>query len=439
MNIRINPASALRGECTLPGDKSLSHRVALFAALAKGDSKVENYLQSGVTQAMLGSLRALGVEWTLDNQTLIVQGKGPSGLQPPDKVLDCGNSGTTMRLLAGALAGANVECILDGSPSLRTRPMGRIVQPLRKMGVPIHASPGDIAPLKIASRSEGQSLRALEMTLPVASAQVKTALLLAGLGAQGITDLREPGPSRDHTERLLASMGVNIVREPETYRVRMEPPDIPLLPIDIQLPGDFSSAAFLLVAALIVPDSDLILRGVGLNPTRTGFLDAVRRMGAKIEIRDVEEVNGEPKGDLRIRSSQLRGIHVNGPLVVRMIDEFPIFAVAAAAAEGQTVVAEAEELRYKESDRISALCRELHDMGVNIKEKVDGFVIDGGPRLKGGAQVESHGDHRLAMALTVAGLAAEEPTVVVGAEYIQESFPEFTPILREFGAEVVGW
>jgi 3-phosphoshikimate 1-carboxyvinyltransferase len=314
--------------------------------------------------------------------------------------------------------------------------MGRIVKPLREMGVRIQAAPGEVAPLTLQSRSKDEPLQALEISLPVASAQVKTAILLAGLGAEGTTDLREPGPSRDHTERLLASMGVEIMRDPQIHRVRIKPPVNPLHPLNLNLPGDISSAAFLIVAALIVPRSDLLLKDVGLNPTRVGLLDVLKKMGARIEVHNLLEVHGEPKGNIRIQASDLKGIRVEGPLVVRMIDEFPIFAVAAALAEGRTVVTEAEELRHKESDRISSLCRELHSMGVKIEERPDGFVIEGGLQPKGGVHVGSHGDHRLAMALTVAGLAAEEPTIVEGAEIIEESFPDFPNFLQRFGAEV---
>jgi 3-phosphoshikimate 1-carboxyvinyltransferase len=436
MKIEVKPASLLRGDCTLPGDKSLSHRVALFAALAEGRSRIENFLRAGVTEAMLQALGDVGVDWTLESGTLVVDGKGPSGLHSPGQALDCGNSATTLRLLTGALAGANVSCILDGSTGLRSRPMGRIIGPLREMGVPLEADPGDVAPLRLGPREQGASLRGLSIDLPVASAQVKSALLLAGLGADGTTDLREPGPSRDHTERLLASMGVKIVTEPEANRVRLQPPDCPLRPLRLRLPGDISSAAFLIVAALIVPGSDLILRDVGLNPTRIGLLDVLRRMGARVEILDQVEEHGEPKGDLRIRFSDLQGIDVGGPVVVRMIDEFPIFAVAAALAQGRTTVSQAEELRYKESDRISTLCTELRALGVAIEERRDGFLIQGGHRLKGGVQVQSHGDHRLAMALMVAGLAAQEPVIVEGAEMMDESFPEFPDLLRRLGAEV---
>jgi 3-phosphoshikimate 1-carboxyvinyltransferase len=436
MKLEVKPALSLRGECNLPGDKSLSHRVALFAALAEGQSQIENFLQAGVTEAMLQALADLGVGWTLKDDTLVVEGEGPSGLRQPKRALHCGNSATTLRLLAGALAGANVSCVLDGSDGLRSRPMGRIVHPLREMGVPLTAASGDTAPIRLESRKQGTLLRALTFDLPVASAQVKSALLLAGLGADGTMDLREPGPSRDHTERLLAGMGAEIVVEPQTHRVRLKPPAQPLQPLRLRLPGDISSAAFLIVAALIVPGSDLLLREVGLNPTRIGLLDVLGRMGARVEILNQTQEYGEPKGDLRIRSSELRGVEVDGSVVVRMIDEFPILAVAAASAQGRTIVSQAEELRHKESDRISTLCAELGSMGAVIEERQDGFLIEGGHRLKGDVQVHSHGDHRLAMALAVAGLAAEEPIVVEGAEMMDESFPEFADLLRQLGAEV---
>jgi 3-phosphoshikimate 1-carboxyvinyltransferase len=436
MMLEVRPTTSLFGECRLPGDKSLSHRAALFAALAEGESCIENFLVAGVTRAMLRALNDLGVDWDLEGEKLILQGRGPSGLSTPKTALDCGNSATTLRLLTGALAGANVGCVLDGSAGLRSRPMARILQPLREMGVLVEAASGNVAPIRLHSRSSGEPLRALDTTLPVASAQVKSALLLAGLGAEGTMVLREPGPSRDHTERLLAGMGVPIVQESRDFTIRMEPPEEPLRPLDLRLPGDISSAAFLIVAALILPRSDLVLRQVGLNPTRFGLIDALRMMGARIEVLTSREVCGEPVGDLRVHASQLKGITVDGSLVVRMIDEFPIFAVAAALAEGQTIVRDAEELRYKESDRIATLCMEMLSMGVAMEERPDGFLIDGGRPPSGGVQVQCHNDHRLAMALTVAGLASEEPTVLLGAEIIDESFPQFLGILKSLGAKV---
>lgn len=456
MNIITTPGNPLRGSLSLPGDKSISHRAALFSALAEGESRIENLLVAGVTEAMLEALAAMGVRWELDGTTLTVQGQGFYDLQaPPQAVMfDCGNSGTTMRLLAGALAALGLPAILDGSTGLRRRPMKRIIAPLQAMGVPIEASPENTAPLKISSRSRERALRALDYGLPVASAQVKSCLLLAGLAADDPTTLREPGPSRDHTERMLRSMGISItsstaVRDAEDeirntehvigntyYITRLNPPKpIYLKPLNLTVPGDFSSAAFITVAACITPGSDVTLRGVGLNPTRTGLLDALGAMGADVEISEQGEHQGEPVGDIRIRHASLQGTQISGPMVVRMIDEFPIFAVAASYALGQTTVSQAEELRHKESDRIHALCSELGKLGVAISEKSDGFVIEGSSLPEGG-RVESHGDHRLAMALSVAGLASRSPVTVQGGKIVTESFPGFTDDFRHLGADI---
>lgn len=456
MKIVTTPGNPLRGRLTLPGDKSISHRAALFSALAEGESRIENLLVAGVTQVMLEALAALGVAWQLDGTTLTVKGIGFRKMQsPPEPILfDCGNSGTTMRLLAGALAALGLPAILDGSSGLRRRPMKRIVTPLQAMGVPIEAGPENTAPLQIAGRSKDRPLRALAYTLPVASAQVKSCLLLAALSAGGPTTLREPGPSRDHTERMLRSMGVSItssiakhdaedeVRDTENvihnayYVTRLSPPKpIYLKPLNLTVPGDISSAAFIIVAACITPGSDITLRGVGLNPTRTGLLDALRAMGADIQIIPQGEKRVEPLGDIRVRYSPLRGTQISGALVVRMIDEFPIFAVAASCAGGQTTVTQAEELRHKESDRIHDLCTELGKLGVAISETGDGFVIQGGGLPQGG-NVESHGDHRLAMALAVAGLGSHNSVRLQEGEIVTESFPQFTTKLRDLGADI---
>jgi 3-phosphoshikimate 1-carboxyvinyltransferase len=442
MILTAHPGKSLHGEYHLPGDKSISHRAALFAALALGESRVENLLVAGVTRAMLDALRSLGVDWDLAGSSLRVQGRGMRELQGPENALDCGNSATTLRLLAGALAASGVEAVLDGSDGLRRRPMGRIVKPLRRMGVWIEAGEAETAPLKIAARPPGQALLAIDERLPVASAQVKSCLLLAGLAASGPSLLREPGPSRDHTERMLSSMGVRVesrvalgLGEGE-YLTRIEPPgQTPLSPLQMTIPADISAAAFLIVAALITPGSCVRLPGVGLNPTRTGLLDALREMGADIRVEGEREASGEPIGDLTVTASSLKGIEISGSLVVRMIDEFPALAVAAACAEGTTTVREAEELRYKESDRIAALCGELRRLGVAAQETPDGFILPGGG-MRGGALVEAHGDHRLAMALTVAGLASARPVQVAGAELSEESFPEFVPALQTLGAAV---
>jgi 3-phosphoshikimate 1-carboxyvinyltransferase len=436
MNLTIHPGHPLRGEVRLPGDKSLSHRAALFAALALGESQAKNFLVSGVTAAMLRALTALGVHWNLEGTTLTVQGRGLNGLLPPKAAVDCGNSATTFRLLAGALAGAGIVAELDGSAGLRRRPMDRIVEPLRQMGVAIEAGPGNCAPLHLAGRQPGERLRAIEYTLPVASAQVKTCLMLAALAGDGVTTLIEPSLSRDHSERMLASQGAGI----ETYAtpggpaVRVSGLTRDLTPFRMEIPGDFSAAAFLLVAGLITPGSELLLHNIGLNPTRTGLLVSLQEMGADIEILNPRSASGEPAGDLRVRHSSLHGITVNGARVVDMIDEFPVFAAAAAFAQGRTEVCEASELRYKESDRISALCGELRAQGVDVTEKPDGFIINGLGSVTGGAPVNPHGDHRLAMSLAVLGLGSQQPVEVTGAEIIAESFPEFVDVLRGAGA-----
>ena len=445
--LQIHPGHSLRGEVggtdglLLPGDKSLSHRAALFAALATGSSQIENFLVSGVTDAMLGALSALGVTWELDSNRLLVTGAGLQGLreagQPARQPVSihCGNSATTLRLLAGAVAAWGVPTILDGSAGLRRRPMRRIVEPLQRMGVAIQAE-GDCAPLRISLSN--YPLLPLDYRLDVASAQVKSCLLLAGLAAGGPCIVREPGPSRDHTERMLSSMGVQVESSRLSngeYQTRLAPASGQLLPLNMILPGDISAASFLIVAALITPGSSLRLVGAGLNPTRTGLLEALQSMGAQIEYSNQTEQGGEPCGDLTVTSSPLIATEVRGDLVVRMIDEFPIFAVAAAYAEGRTLVCDAQELRYKESDRIAALGQELRKLDVDFQDTPDGFTIQGGRPLRGSI-VEPHGDHRLAMSLAVAGLAASSPVTVSGAETINESFPGFKDVLIGLGADL---
>ncbi len=440
MNLTVTPGAALRGATRLPGDKSISHRAALLAALAEGESQIDNFLISGVTRAILGALSSLGVGWELDGTRLTVQSQGWRGWRPPAAPIDCGNSATTLRLLAGALAAAGMPAILDGAPGLRARPMMRIIEPLQQMGVAITGDKGR-APLRLSRFTH--PLRPLDYTLPVASAQVKSCLLLAALAAHGRTTLREPAPSRDHSERLLRSLGIDITTEQHTqnhlaspqYLTHLNPPcPLSLPPLRLKVPGDFSAAAFIIVAALITPGSQVTLSNVGLNPTRTGLLDALSAMGARIHLSATGEQNGEPIGDLSVEASSLRGVCIEGSLVVRMIDEFPAFAVAAAYAQGETVVRQAEELRYKESDRIAALCAELRALGVDVEEAQDGFSIRGGVIPRGGL-VRSHGDHRLAMALAIAGLASQQPITVKDAEVIDESFPAFGETLRNLG----GW
>jgi 3-phosphoshikimate 1-carboxyvinyltransferase len=388
---------------------------------------------------MLGALKALGVTWRLEGATLHVRGAGlrsASGGSPVTSgaTLDCGNSATTLRLLAGALAAWGAQVTLDGSPGLRRRPMRRIVEPLQSMGVEITSQDG-CAPLDV--RAARLPLRSLEYTLPIASAQVKSCLLLAALSGDGPTTLVEPGPSRDHTERMLRAMGVEVTSQTldsNRWLTRLSPPQpLSLSPLHIRLPGDMSAAAFLIVAALITPGSQVTLRQIGLNPTRTGLLDTLWEMGAEIRLENLTEQAGEPVGDLTICHSPLHGVQVGGERVVRMIDEFPVFAIAAAYARGETRVRDAEELRHKESDRITALGQELSRLGVDFNETPDGFVIRGGGPPDGG-EVQSHGDHRLAMSLAVCGLAARRPVQVDGAEIIAESFPSFVSVLQALGA-----
>ncbi len=437
--LRVYPGKPLFGTTSLPGDKSLSHRAALFSALAVGESRIDNFQDSGVTRSMLSALQELGVEWSLEGNQLRLVGKGLDNFVTPRVNLNCGSSATTLRLLAGALAAMGVSAVLDGSEGLRRRPMGRILEPLRLMGVPIAGSPGDTVPLVLSSRKKDKSLHGIEYSLPVASAQVKSCLLLAGLAADSPLILHEPALSRDHSERMLAQMGCRLEQRNSgasgSFSVKLDPPTQPLIPLNVRLPGDISSAAFLIVAGLIVPGSQIVLENVGLNPTRTGILDALRSMGAQIMVEPKGMEGGEPFGNLTVSSSRLEGIKISGDMVVRMIDEFPIFAVAACSAHGITEVKGASELRTKESDRISALCQELKTLGAAIDETADGFRIHGPCPLIGG-KVTSHEDHRLAMSLVVAGLAGRSPLEVHRAEIIAESFPEFMGVLRSLGAEV---
>jgi 3-phosphoshikimate 1-carboxyvinyltransferase len=424
MNWIIQSAEELHGVTAMPGDKSISHRALMHAALAQGTSRIQNFLRAGVTEAMMRCVRDLGASLeTQDDGMLIVHG---GHLRSPTANLDCGNSGATIRMLMGALVGQrDLGVTLDGSAGLRRRPMKRVAEPLRLMGAEL----GDTPPLNI----HGKALHGIEYSMPVASAQVKAAILLAALQADGPTIIHEPGPSRDHSERMLRSLGVSVVNDNNT--VTLTPLGKPLAAFEAIVPGDISSAAFVFAAAALVLNSEVTVKDVGVNDTRTGILDALVAMGGDVCVSNVREVNGEPIADITVKSSELRGITVDGDLVVRMIDEFPIFAVLASQARGETIVREAEELRVKESDRIGSLASELRKLGVQIEERPDGFVIAGPTRLKG-AIVDSHGDHRLAMSLAVAGLIAEGETTVTRAEAYRESFPNFVDLLQGLGGAV---
>ena len=438
--MKILPGKSLRGEVHLPGDKSISHRAILFSALGEGPSRIENLLIAGVTEKMLSAVKQFGVNWQLEGNSLIVEGKGFGGWTSPDEPIDCGNSATTLRLLAGACSAVGLSATLTGSPGLRSRPMDRIVNPLQLMGVQIQAL-GDQgrAPIQISARADHQDLKTIHYKSPIASAQVKSAVLIAGLSAEETIRYQEPSASRDHTERMLSCLGVNIQQTDQQDGIvsyLMEPlQKNSLEPFNITIPGDISSASFLIVAALITPGSEITIPNVGLNPTRTGLLEVLQEMGASISVQKRTMLGGEPAGEITVRSSRLRGIDLNGARVVRMIDEIPIFAVAAAYAEGTTRVRGARELRYKETDRLAAVRGELRRMGVAVRETRDGFDLMGGAPLQGGI-VNSRGDHRMAMALAAAGLAAQEPLQIVNSSIIQESFPGFVSSLRQLGGEV---
>jgi 3-phosphoshikimate 1-carboxyvinyltransferase len=426
----IQPTTQLHGVISMPGDKSISHRALMHAALAQGTSRLQNFLHAGVTEAMMRCVRDLGVAIEVEppggsepSGRLIVHG---GNLRSPAVNLDCGNSGATIRMLMGALAGQrDLSVTLNGSAGLRRRPMKRVAEPLRLMGAEL----GDTLPLSI----HGKSLHGVEYTMSVASAQVKAAILLAALQAEGPTIIHEPGPSRDHSERMLRSLGVSV--ETQNNTITLTPLGKLLPAFETTIPGDISSAAFIFAAAALVPGSEVTVKNVGVNDTRTGILDVLVAMGGAVCVANVHEVNGELVADITVKSSELRGVAVAGDLVVRMIDEFPIFAVLVSQARGQTVVREAEELRVKESDRIGSLASELRKLGVPIEERPGGFVIDGPTRLKG-AVVDSHGDHRLAMSLAVAGLIADGETTITHAEAYQESFPNFVELMQGLGGVV---
>jgi 3-phosphoshikimate 1-carboxyvinyltransferase len=420
MRIRVRPARRLAGRVAVPGDKSISHRAALLGALASGRTEITGFLEGEDCLATLRAVRALGAEVTRKGPGhYLVDGAGLDGLTEPDNVIDCGNSGTGARLLVGVLAGQPFWTVLTGDDSLRSRPMERVAEPLRRMGATVVGRrEGSRLPLAVRG---ARPLRALTYASPVASAQVKTALLLAGLWADGPVTVREPTPSRDHTERMLGGFGARLTAGPEGITLT---PGAPLAGQPVAVPGDISSAAFFLVAAAVAPDAEVTVTQVGTNPTRTGVLEVLRAMGASIQSVTDSHAAAEPFADLVVRGGALRGAEIGGALVPRLIDEVPILAVAACFAEGPTEIRDAAELRVKESDRIRAIATELGRLGARVTERPDGLRLEGGARLRG-AVVQSGGDHRMAMALVVAGLLADGETVVEDTECIATSFPGF--------------
>jgi 3-phosphoshikimate 1-carboxyvinyltransferase len=424
VKFRVTPIRRLQGEAEVPGDKSVSHRAALLGALAEGVSEVHGYLEAEDCLRTLAAVQALGAEVTrkAPGHYRIASG-GPRGLAEPADVVDCGNSGTLARLLPGVLTGLPFWTLLTGDASLRGRPMGRVAEPLRAMGATfVGRAEGTRLPLAIRGTA---TPKAIDYATPVASAQVKSAVLLAGLGADGPVSVTEPAPSRDHSERMLRRFGARV--DTRERRVTLTPG--PLRATSVVVPGDISSAAFLLVAGAVVPEARLTCHRVGVNPTRTGALDVLEAMGARIaRANDADE--GEPTASLTVTTSALRPTEIGGAtLIPRLIDEVPVLAVLAAVAPGVTVIRDAKELRVKESDRIAAVARELGALGAAIEERPDGMVITGGRRLRGAA-VRSRGDHRMAMALAVAGLVADGETVIDDVECVSTSFPKFAETLN---------
>ncbi|MGN6511964.1 MAG: 3-phosphoshikimate 1-carboxyvinyltransferase [Lysobacteraceae bacterium] len=415
----------LRGELVVPGDKSVSHRAVMLAALADGSSRIEGFLEGEDTRATAAVFSRLGVRIEAPAPSVrLVHGVGLDGLRPPIEPLDCGNAGTGMRLLAGLLAAQRFDSVLVGDASLSQRPMRRVIEPLSQMGALIDSDDG-LPPLRLHG---GHPLRGIDYALPVASAQVKSAILLAGLYAQGETRVREPHPTRDYTERMLQAFGWPVAFAPGEARLGG---GHRLLPTDVRVPADFSSAAFFLVAATLVPGSDLLLRGVGMNPRRTGLLRVLRAMGADITAERMGEQGGEPVADLRVRHAPLRGVEVETGDVPDMIDEFPALFVAAACATGTTTVRGAAELRVKESDRIATMAAGLRALGIGVDEAPDGARIHGG-RLRGGT-VDSHGDHRVAMAFAVAAQRAGGDVRIDDVANVATSFPGFGRMAAEAG------
>ena len=422
--MRVEPVPALVGHVAVPGDKSISHRAVLVGAIAEGETRILGFGRSADTESTIGAVRALGVEVVEDDvDELRVRGRGLKGLETPGEAIDCGNAGTLMRILSGLLAGQQGVFELVGDASLSARPMERVAVPLRRMGAGVRTTDGH-APVVV----EGADLRAIDYELPVPSAQVKSAILLAGLAAEGETTVVERLPTRDHTERLLERAGATVRRRPTSVSVL----GAERLVLDtVEIPGDLSSAAPLLVAALTVPGSELTVHGVGLNPRRTGLLDVLERMGARIAVYNRRQVGGEPAGDVEIRTSELVGATVSAAEVPALVDELPLLALAACHARGETVVRGAAELRVKESDRLEGVVEELRRIGGHVRATRDGFRVKGVPaRLRGGA-FDSRGDHRLAMLGAVAGVSSIEGVELEGAAAVEASFPGFFSLLRQ--------
>lgn len=420
--MQIRPIQSLTGTFSIPSDKSISHRSVMFGSLAKGTTHISNFLMGDDCLSTISCFRKLGIDIEINNDTVTVHGKGLHGLSAPAEVLDCGNSGTTVRLISGILSGQDFETTLTGDNSIQKRPMNRVMKPLSEMGSQFKAKDDNFCPITIYPHQ----LKGVTYKSPVASAQVKSAVLLAGLYADSPTTVIEPAISRDHTERMLTAFGASITRDGTAVTIE---PCKELYATDITVPGDISSAAFFMAAGLITPGSDLIIQNVGINPTRRGILDVFLDMGGDITLLNEKEVGGEPVCDLHVRYSKLHGTTVEGAIIPTLIDEIPAIAVAALFAEGTTIIRDAAELRVKESDRIETLCTELTKMGAHITPQPDGMIIEGGNALLG-ATLESYHDHRIAMALTIAACNANSPSNLLNPDCVSISFPNFYELLE---------
>lgn len=422
--MQLKPSGPLRGCIAVPGDKSISHRAVMLGALASGDTRITGFLMGEDCLSTIDCFRKMGVEIEINDTEVVVHGVGLHGLSEPEGPLYTGNSGTTTRLICGILAGQPFTVTVSGDASIQKRPMGRVIGPLREMGARIHGRDDNFCPLTLYP----SELYGMEYTLPVASAQLKSAILLAGLYAEGQTTVIEPTPSRDHTERMFRALGVEI--ETNGNVITLDPPE-DLHAIDIAVPGDISSAAFFLAAGAIVPRSELTIRNVGVNPTRTGVIDVLRAMGA--DITESNHLDGaEPVCDLTVRHSALHGTEIGGAIIPRLIDELPVIAVAAAFAEGTTVIRDAAELKVKESNRIAAMVTELAKAGVDIEETADGMIIRGGQTVHG-ADFATYSDHRIAMSLAVLALAADGASRIADPEVVSISYPGFFDTLDRLG------
>lgn len=429
MNLVSSPIRKLQGTLSVPGDKSISHRSVMLGAIAEGVTQVSGFLEGADCLATLHAFKAMGVEFEGPHDgELTIQGVGMHGLQTPSHALDLGNSGTSMRLLSGLLAGQAFPCTLTGDASLRSRPMQRIIKPLSTMGADINSAPEGRAPLQLSPASQ---LTGIDYHSPIASAQVKSAILLAGLYAQGKTSVTEPAMSRDHTERMLSGFGVELAREPNKVSLQGGQK---LTATKVAVPGDISSAAFFMVAASIVPNSRVCLEHVGINPTRIGCINILRQMGANIELLHERWVCGEPVADILVTSAELRGIDIASQDIPLAIDEFPVLFIAAACAQGQTRLRNAEELRVKESDRIHAMAVGLQALGITCQEMEAGLDIQGG--VINGGTVDSFTDHRIAMAFAIAGLVAKQAITISHCENITTSFPSFVDFVNQLGGHL---